>query len=199
MRIYTLFLATFILPALGGCAQIAAQQAKKDATTCALEVKTSPEGQLVYARLWAFDDSDTAAKLRDPAPLTKDEQNALVQVHNKIVKCRQIVVSHDMRYAAWETQYWQEYFQRSDEIFYRLASGEIPVGVANKLSIESSGKFQLDASRGHADAVRVEEAQRQRAAEALMQAGAQVAASQPKMTTTNCTWLGNTLNCTSMH
>ena len=85
------------------------------------------------------------------------------------------------------------------QFFYRLASGELPVGIANKLAIESNGKFQIDASRGHADAVRVEEAQRQRAAEAMMQAGAQIAASQPKMTTTNCTWLGNTLNCTSIH
>jgi hypothetical protein len=184
---------------LTGCAQMAAQQAIKDTTSCAQEAKASPEGRVVYARLWNFDDSDTAAKLRDPAPLTKEEQNALVQLHNKIVKCREIVVSHDRRYAAWETQYWQEYFQRSDAIFYKLASGEISVGLANKLSIESAGKFQTDASKGHADAVRVEEAQQQRAAEAMMQAGAQLAASQPRTTTTNCTWLGNTLNCTSMH
>jgi hypothetical protein len=108
-------------------------------------------------------------------------------------------VSHDRRYAAWETQYWEEYFQRSDAIFYKLASGEIPVGLANKLSIEGAGKFQTDVSKGHADAVRVEEAQQQRAAEAMMQAGAQLAASQPRTTTTNCTWLGNTLNCTSFH
>lgn len=192
-------LALLALAGLTACAQIAAQQAKKDATGCVQEARNSPEGQIAYARLWAFDDSDTAAKLRDPAPLTKEEQNALVQVHNKIVKCRQIIVSHDMRYAAWETQYWQEYFQRSDEIFARLATGELPVGVANRLAIESNGKFQLDASRGHADAVRVEEAQRQRMAEAMMQAGAQIAASQPRMTTTNCMWMGNTLNCTSMH
>ena len=150
---------------------------------------------MVYARLWAFDDSDTAAKLRDPEPLTKEEQKALVQVHNKTLKCREIAVSHDKRDAASETRYWQEYFQRSDAIFYRLASGEIPVGLANRLSIESNGKFQLDASRRHADAVRVEEAQRQRAAEAMMQAGARIAASQTKITTTNCAWLGNTLSC----
>jgi hypothetical protein len=184
---------------LTGCAQMAVQQAVKDTTICGQEAKAAPEGQVVHARLWNFDDSDTAAKLRDPAPLTKEEQNALVQLHNKIVKCREIVLSHDRRYAAWETQYWQEYFQRSDAIFYKLASGEIPVGLANKLSIESAGKFQTDVSKGHADAVRVEEAQQQRAAEAMMQAGAQLAASQPRTTTTNCTWLGNTLNCTSFH
>jgi hypothetical protein len=72
------------------------------------------------------------------------------------------------------------------------------VGLANKLAIESNGKFQVDVSRGHADAVRIEEAQRQRAAEALLQASSQIAASQPRMTTTNCMWMGNMLNCTSM-
>ena len=108
--------------------------------------------------------------------------------------------THDNRFAAWETPYWEEYFQRSDAIFYKLASGEIPVGLANKLSIESRGKFQVDVSKGHANAVRLEEVQRQRAAEAMLQASTQFASqSQPHMTTTNCMWVGNSLNCTSFH
>jgi hypothetical protein len=72
-------------------------------------------------------------------------------------RCRQIIIGHDTQYAAWELPYWQEYFQRSDAIFHRLASGEISVGLANKLTIESTGKFQVDVSKGHATAVRVEE------------------------------------------
>jgi hypothetical protein len=36
----------------------------------------------------------------------------------------------------------QAMHQRADQIFYKLASGELPVGVANKLYIESSGQFQ---------------------------------------------------------
>jgi hypothetical protein len=164
------------------------------------EVKSSSEGQIVYARLWAFDDTDTAAKLNDPKPFTKEEQNALVHVHNKTLRCRQIIIDHDNRYAAWETPYWQEAFQRMDAIFYKLASGEIPVGLANKLAIESAGKFQVDVSKGHANAVRIEDAQRQRAAQAMLQTSAQMLAAQPRlqMTTTNCSWLGNTLNCTSL-
>jgi hypothetical protein len=47
-------------------------------------------------------------------------------------------------------------YQRSDAIFYKLASGEIPVGLANKLLIECRGKFQVDVSKGHANAVRLE-------------------------------------------
>jgi hypothetical protein len=186
--------------ALTACAQMAAQQALKNAKECAQAARNSPEGQMLYTRLWAFDDSDTAAKLSDPATLAAEQRNALVQVHNRVVQCRQIIITHDNRFAAWETPYWEEYFQRSDAIFYKLASGEIPVGLANKLSIESRGKFQVDVSKGHADAVRQEEAQRQLAAEALLQASAQIASqSQPHMTTTNCMWVGNSLNCTSFH
>ena len=181
------------------CAQIAATRAVSDATTCVKNVRASPEGQITYARLWANDDTDTADKLSDTKPLSQSERNALVAVHNKVRACRDIIVAHDNRFAAWETPYWQEYFQRGDALFYKLASGELPVGVANKLAIESQGKFQTDLSKGHADAVRLEDAQRQRAAEVMLQSGAQILASQPqpRMTTTNCSWLGNTLNCTS--
>jgi hypothetical protein len=70
--------------------------------------------------------------------------------------------------------------------------------LANKLIIESTGQFQVDVSKGHANAVQIEEAQRQRMAETLIQANAQIAASQPRMTTTNCTWVANTMNCTGM-
>jgi hypothetical protein len=188
-----------------GCAGIVAQNAAQNAVTtaaaCVQEVKSSPEGKIVYARLWANDDSDNAEKLSDPKPLTKEERNALVQVHNKLRPCRQIIIAHDNKFAAWETPYWQDLFQRSDAIFSKTASGEISVGLANKLTIESVGKFQADVSRAHADAVRIEEAQRQRAAEAMIQSGTQLLiASQPRsqITTTNCSWMGNTLNCTSV-
>jgi hypothetical protein len=64
-----------------------------------------------------------------------------VKFHSRTQRCRQIILEHDNKYAAWETPYWQELYQRTDEIFYKLASGEIPVGLANKLTIESTGKF----------------------------------------------------------
>jgi hypothetical protein len=180
---------------------MAAKQAVGDATSCLQAAKATPEGQTVFARLWANDPAlDTADKLTDPKPLTKDERNALVQFHSKALPCRQFIVDHDTRYAAWELPYWEQLFQRSDSIYLKLASGELPVGVANKLTIESTGKFQVDVSQGHAEAVRIEDAQRQRAAEAMLQAGALMAASQPRptTTTTNCNWFGNSLNCTSL-
>ena len=123
-----------------------------------------------------------------------------MQVHNKMRRCRQIIIEHDNRFAAWETPYWQEAFQRADAIHLKLATGEIAVGVANRLIIQSVGKFQTDVSKGHAQAVSIEEERRQRASEAMLQAGAQMLASQPstQMTTTNCMWLGNNLNCTSI-
>jgi hypothetical protein len=204
MRAIILLACAIAVFTSAGCAAIIGQvttiDAIKKAKACMADVHATPEYQMVAPRLWQFDDTDTAAKLSDPKPLGPAERNALVQVHNKIVLCRQIIILHDNQFAAWETPYWQDYFQRSDEIFYKLASGELPVGIANKMAIESQGKFQADVSRGHADAVQVAEVQQQQAAEAMMQAGAQLAASQPRshMTTTNCTWMGNTLNCTSM-
>ena len=189
---------------LAGCARIVgqldAQNAAKNSKTCIEGVWATPEGQLLSGRLWRFNEMDTASKLSDPNPLTKREQDALVVVHNQLQPCKQIILTHDNSFAAWETPYWQEYFQRNDELFYKLASGEISVGLANKLAIESKGKFQTDVSRGHAQAVAVDEAQRQRASEAMLQAGAQMLAaqSQNRVTTTNCSWMGNTLNCTSM-
>jgi hypothetical protein len=182
-----------------GCARLEAQKASASAASCIKENKASPEGQIIYARLWANDDTDTADKLSDPKPLTKDQQNALVKLHSRVQVCRQIIIAHDNQYAAWETPYWQEFFQRGDAIFYKLASGEMAVGTANRLTIESVGKFQADVSRGHADAVRVEEAQRQQAAEAMLRAGSEILASQQRqVTTTNCSWFGNNLNCTSI-
>ena len=87
--------------------------------------------------------------------------------------------------------YWQDYFARSDAIYLKLVSGEIPVGAANRLLIESKGKFQQEVARGHAQAVAEDEARRQRAAEVLL---ATSAAMQPH--TTNCFFVGNMLSCT---
>lgn len=198
IRVFAAF-AIIGLP-LASCAQIDARQTVEHATACVRDVRASPEGRVVYARLWAGDENDNAAKLSDANPLATDERNALLQVHTKLQRCRQMILDHDNRYAAWETPYWQEYFQRTDAITIKLAAGELSVGAANKLQIESYGKFQVDVSRGHADAVRIEDAQRQRRAEALLAASAQILASQrrPQMTTTNCYWLGNNLNCTSL-
>jgi hypothetical protein len=183
---------------LAGCALTATQQTAKSATSCLQDVKSSQEGQIVYAKLWVSDATDTAAKLTDPNPLTPTERDALAQVHNNIISCRQMIVSDASRSAEWELPYWLDYFQRSDAIFNRLASGELPVGLANKLTIESNGKFQADLSRRHADAVPVDEAQQQQAAEALMQASAQITAPEPRsrLTAMNCKWVANALSCT---
>jgi hypothetical protein len=200
---------------LSGCAQMVAQQAMKDAqekfAKCAADNMATPEGQSIFKRIWRGDGTDTADKLSDPNPLTPAERNALIQVHNRAAQCRQFLDAYDSQYAVWATPYAQAMHQRTDQIFYKLASGDLPVGLANKLYIESKGQFQAALSQGHADAVRADDTERQRVAEALIQANAlratqpqapqvQMPSTQaPRMTTTNCTWLGNTLNCTSMH
>ena len=192
--------ATFCVVAggLAGCTATAIQQSAKSASSCVQEVKSSPEGQIVYAKLWASDTSDTEAKLTDPNSLTSTERDALVQVQNDVISCRQMIISDDSRSEAWQLPYWLDYFHRSDAIFNKLASGELPVGLANKLAIESNGKFQADLTRRHPDAVPVDEAQQQQAAEALVQASAQIAAPEPnsRLTAINCRWVANTLSCT---
>ena len=183
---------------LAGCALTAAPQTAKQASSCLQDVKSSPEGQVVYAKLWASDATDTAAKLSDPNPLTPSDRDALVQVHNDIISCKQMIMSDDSRSAEWQLPYWLDYFRRSDAIFDKLTSGEIPVGLANKLTIESNGKFQADVSRRHPDAVPVDEAQQQQAAEALVQASAQIPVPEPdsRLTAINCRWVANALSCT---
>jgi hypothetical protein len=197
MHVRLLVTLCLVTGGLAGCTLIATQQTAKSASSCLQDVKSSQEGQIVYAKLWASDATDTTDKISDPNPLTPTERDALAQVHNDIISCRQTIISDNSRSEAWKLPYWLEYFNRSDAIFNKLASGEIPVGVANKLTIESNGKFQADVLRRHPDAVPAEEAQQQQAAEALVQASAQITAPVPqsRLTAINCRWVANTLSC----
>jgi hypothetical protein len=198
MRARLLVTLCLVAGGLAGCALSATLQTAKPAGSCLQDVKSSQEGQIVYAKLWASDATDTADKLNDPNPLTPTERDALTQVHNDIVSCRQMIISDNSRSEAWKLPYWLDYFKRSDAIFNKLASGELPIGLANKLTIESNGKFQADLSRRHPDAVPVDEAQQQQAAEALLQASAQITAPEPKsrLSAIDCRWVANTLSCT---
>jgi hypothetical protein len=187
---------------LGGCAvvgAVSAVAARDNFKKCVTEYKATPEAQMLAPRIWQGDGTDNAEKLSDPKPLTPVERDALVKGHNKMLQCRRIIVSHDNVFAAWELPHWQALFARDDQIFTKLASGELPVGVANKLIIESIDQFQVEQSRGQAEETRFQQVQGERRAEAAMQASATMAASQPRMTTTNCTWIGNSINCTGMH
>jgi hypothetical protein len=104
-------------------------------------------------------------------------------------------------YAAWETPYWEEYFERNEQIISKLESGDMPVGLANKLYIQSREKFQTDVSKAQAEAV----IRRQQAAALLLQSHPVVLAPQPMLAPqpqfrtqiTNCNWIGNNLNCMS--
>jgi hypothetical protein len=197
MRAHLLITLGLVAGGLAGCALSATLQTAKPAGSCLQDVKSSQEGQIVYAKLWAFDATDTADKLSDPNPLTPTERDALAQVHNDIISCRQTTISDNSRSEGWKLPYWLDYFKRSDAIFNKLASGELPIGLANKLTIESNGKFQADLSRRHPDAVPVNEAQQQQAAEALLQDGAQITAPNPqsRVSAIDCRWVANTLSC----
>ncbi len=191
---------------LAGCAQVTDQIASSDAATvyakCMADVRATAESQLISARLWLGDGTDSVNKLTDAKPFVAIERDALTQVHDRTLQCRQIVAG-DKRYAAWDTPPWREYFQRGDAIYSKLASGEITPGMANRLTIESRGKFQTEALRGNPEAVRPEAVQQQKTAEAMLQATPHIAAAQPRqarqrVTTTNCAWFDNELNCTAV-
>jgi hypothetical protein len=210
MRHIAFLLAVFAMHALAACTQAmtgqGASQARSQFAKCGAENRVTPEGQRIAQRLWMGDGTDTAAKLLDPYPLTPTERAALVQVHAKASQCRDMFMAHVDKNAAWQSPYLQEYVQRSDEIFNKLATGEIAVGMANKLSIESERKLQADLASGHAydnsqpQGIRTEDAKRERAIEAVLEESRQIAAAEtdPRVPTTYCNWLGNTLNCASL-
>jgi hypothetical protein len=72
---------------------------RKNLRNVLLTMWPRPEGQSIYKRIWRGDGTDTADKLSDPNPLTPAERNALVQVHNRAVQCRQFLDAYDSQYA----------------------------------------------------------------------------------------------------
>jgi len=66
MRISLFWVAVFAAQTLMGCALAVQQAAKDSATNFAKyrdDIRASPEGQMIGARLWLGDSTDTAAKL----------------------------------------------------------------------------------------------------------------------------------------
>jgi hypothetical protein len=210
MRASLVLLVAFVVPALGGCSQLVTQetsaQARNQFAKCGAENRTTPESQIMAGRLWMGDGTDSAAKLLDPYPLTPTERTAVVRMHTRAAQCRQIIIAHAEQSAIWQLSYLQGYVQRSDQVFDKLASGEIPVGLANKLSIESDRMLEADLAGGpvepggHIAGVRIQEARREQATDALLEQSNQIAAAQPapRIPSTYCSWLGNALNCGSL-
>jgi hypothetical protein len=205
MRAFLFLLAALALHGLTGCAQILMAQ---DSTTtdargkfkkCTAENGVTAEGQALSTRLWMEDGSDDVEKLLDSNPLTPAERTALIQFHNKALLCRQIITTNVDHSAS--SSFFQDHARRSDAIYSKLANGQIPVGLANRLSIESDRKLLVDLANGHVDGLRPEEAARQRAMDEMIEASNRLTAAQPQSTTAmpSCTWLGNSLYCTAAH
>jgi hypothetical protein len=202
------FAVTLAVLTLAVCTEAFAQSAAErtaEFRNCIKSVRETLEGRVVYARLWTGEET-TAEKLNDPNPLTKPERDALVAVHKALERCRQIIVTHAN---PQELAVFEEYFQRSDAIFYKLASGEIAVGEANRLRIESEAKRRADGARAvSAESLQAAQTQGPQAAsqaqaqaaasKALLHAGAQLLTAGPHVTTTNCSWLGNMISCTGV-
>jgi hypothetical protein len=205
MRALSLLLTVSALSALTGCAQLLAQDTSPDSRgkfkKCMAETRATPEGRMLAPRLWMEDSSDAVEKLLDPNPLTPTEREALAAFHNRAVQCRQIVLAHAKRYTAGQAPFFQDYARRADAIFYKLANGQIPVGLANRLTIESDRKLLEDLANGRGDAVSAEETERQRSLDAMITASNRLAAAQTQSgpPAPTCTWLGNALYCATPH
>jgi hypothetical protein len=92
--------------ALGGCAayqQAQFEKARNEAlaaySKCLADNVASPEGQVVYKRLWMGNSDTVAAKLTDPKPLTQPEKDALVVVHSRGLECRKIGDTWDSQHS----------------------------------------------------------------------------------------------------
>jgi hypothetical protein len=199
-------LAALALAACGG--DRANQRALKDANSCANDVATSSQAVTIYRRVWLGDGTDTPDKLRDPAPLTTDERTALAQYHAQILQCRQGVPAAGSSADPREMQYRDAVFQRSLAVYSKLETGELNVGAANRLLIESNGKFQADVARDHLRPLPAPAIEAQKNAEKMVAVADQAqAAQQPsarsskqrqaeqRSATPGCTWAGDSLNC----
>lgn len=213
----------FALQALAACSEVQQNEALKDAGHCARDVLGSHEATIVYSRLWLGDGTDTPDKLRDTAPLTPDEQDALSRVRYSMHQCKQklAIRSMDQPAAMPDQQAREASIQRTDAILEKVAIGEITVGMANRLFVQSNGIFLADitkvnpklASRqqkhlqdqaelmlAESEKAVAEEEARHRAeeeAEAKQRKnkGKTRQAAEQVPATTNCAWSGNTLNC----
>lgn len=215
MRIRILLMSAFAALTVTGCGGIARNGAISNATSCARDINASPETSMIYSRLWLGDGNDSADKLRDPAPLTPEQKAAFTNLHNRLLQCRQAVTSANATSSTAATAYQDEYAQRNDAIYDKLVNDDLPVGLANKLFIESTGKFQADMLRANPRSLPPEQIARQQSAEAMISTtAAEMAAAQaaenkhkrgkqrqakrtaPAPAPPNCTWVGNTLECT---
>lgn len=200
-------LAVLAVYTLTGCTQFMAHEdASSDTRSkfkkCTSENVATAEGKLLSERLWMEDASDGVEKLADANPLTAEEREALVKFHNKALQCRQIIITHAQKTSPAQAALFQDHGKRSDAIFSRLANGLIPVGLANRLSIESDRKLLIDLSNGHADTLGPQEAARQRETDELLEASDRLTAeaqAKSKTPMPTCTWLGNSLYCTNPH
>jgi hypothetical protein len=222
MRIGIVLTSMLALQALTACSEVSQNEALKSASHCARDVLTSHEATIVYSRLWLGDGTDTPDKLRDTAPLTPEEQDALSRVRYSMNQCKQklVVRSMDMPATAPDQQYRDASLQRTDAILEKVASGEITIAMANRLAIESNGIFQADltkinpkfipraerhaqaeaeqmlAEQEHADAAAAQERRAQEEAEAKQRkTKGKTRQAEQTPVATNCAWSGNTLNC----
>lgn len=190
--------------AVAACSQDPTQRASADARAeiaqCGAENEATPESHAVAARLWMGDGSDTIVKLTDQKPLTPAERTALAQVHAKAAQCRQIFIAHATQYGSAQLPMIGRYVERSDQIYDKLVNDGLPVGIANRLSIQNDREFQNDIAGAGGSGIRMDVVARQQQTDEMLSQSAQIEASQApsKVSPPSCAWNENTLVCTNL-
>jgi hypothetical protein len=197
-------LAVLAVCAVAGCSLDPTQRASADAraevSQCGAENEATPQSHAIASRLWMGDGGDTIVKLTDQKPLTPAERSALMQVHSKASQCRQIFIAHATQYAPAQLPMIQRYVERSDQIYDKLVNDGLPVGIANRLSIQNDREFQDDFAGAQGSGIKMDVVQRRQQTDEMLAQSAEIEAAQAPSVVArpSCTWNENTLVCTNL-
>lgn len=149
-------------------------------------------------------DGITTAMLANHSYPSQDDKILLERVDHIAVDCSRQLVSLARRHGNPITDIIDLNYRSTQILFSRLLGGELTYAQYNRMRLELYSAF-VQSAQQYLQAVRAQDiAASQAAAANLRAAAAAFAVTQPSRpalvpppTTTNCRWIGNTLNCQS--
>lgn len=171
--------------------------AKDKFQACEDAKQKTPAFQLIKLRLYTGDPI-IYEQVLDQGQLTPEESKALGElIALEDGGCKGILLERIAKRSPARLPAYANWYARRLAIDMKLLSGEIPVGTANRLYIEATRHFEVENAAASADeAARAAAAAQLAASQVLM---TQALSRQPvnRITTTQCSWIGNLLNCTT--
>lgn len=211
---------------LAGCATAAQQKAfeirtnlqelLKRTAACVQNIRDNPVYQPLFAHMPKTDIgilNPSLAQLTDNGLPTEEEAKLLVASHKELTACRQRMIEDSMKAVPSTVPLLLQQFNQADSLTVDLLQRKITYGEANRKSSALANDFIARYQGALAELDRelqashqAELAHRQAAGQALLQWSAQQQALQQNQqlintinrpVMTNCTRMGNTVNCTS--